>query len=78
MENAVYEEFTEILMCSLCKSDLEVNEKGNLLCKECNEEYRIINGIPVMLLSSAKVTNDEFIQFYNRLYSKNNGKQSYN
>jgi len=75
VENVVSKEFTEILMCPQCKSDLEVSEKGNLLCKGCHEEYEIIKDIPVMLPASVRRTN-EFIQFYNKLYRPNSSRDN--
>lgn len=75
MKNAVYHELTEILICPVCHSDLQVGEKDNLLCKKCCEEYQIVDGIPVMIPSSAKVTSDETIQFYHQLYREDPGNQ---
>lgn len=75
MENAEYQELTEILICPLCQSDLESGEKNSLRCKQCSEEYKIINDVPIMLPSSAKVTSDEAIQFYNQLYRDDAGSQ---
>ncbi|MFC1962414.1 methyltransferase domain-containing protein [Chloroflexota bacterium] len=76
METAMYHELTEVLMCPLCKSDLGIGEKNSLLCTGCGEEYEIINGIPIMLPSSAKVTSGEAIQFYNQLYREDHGHQA--
>ena len=37
------------LICLECKSDLEyVNEPECLRCKNCQKEYTIVNGIPMM------------------------------
>lgn len=48
----------EILVCPMCKGDLELKVKaeaggeimeGTLICKECRERYPIEDGIPNML-----------------------------
>lgn len=48
----------EILVCPMCKGDLELSVKveaegeimeGTLVCKDCRERYPIEDGIPNML-----------------------------
>ena len=50
-------------MCPVCKSDLGINEKGNLLCKGCGEEYPIINGIPVLNLPFPEMITYRYRKF---------------
>ncbi len=50
----------EILCCPVCKGDLELKVReeeeeiitGELICKKCNVEYPIIEGIPNLLSPS--------------------------
>jgi uncharacterized protein YbaR (Trm112 family) len=47
----------EILVCPLCKAQLDVVHEGKgLRCKECRRVYPVTDdGIPVMLPEEAKV-----------------------
>ena len=42
-----------ILVCPLCKAKLE-NTKTELICNKCKLAYPIDDGIPVMLIDSAR------------------------
>lgn len=45
----------EILVCPLCKAKIELDKKNDeLLCKKCKLAYPIDDGIPVMLIDSAR------------------------
>ena len=45
----------KILVCPLCKGELEYDEKNQeLLCHKSNLAYSIRNGIPVMLIEEAR------------------------
>ncbi|MCD6097660.1 Trm112 family protein [bacterium] len=45
----------EILVCPVCKGELEYDEEGNyLLCYKCFLRYRIENDIPIMLPEKAE------------------------
>ncbi|OQX88744.1 MAG: tetraacyldisaccharide 4'-kinase [candidate division Zixibacteria bacterium 4484_93] len=45
----------ELLVCPVCKGELEYDEVGNcLLCHRCSLRYRIENGIPIMLPEKAE------------------------
>lgn len=44
-------ELLEILCCPKCKGDLDYDEPASrLTCKRCNHQYRVENGIPIMLI----------------------------
>jgi uncharacterized protein YbaR (Trm112 family) len=54
----VQKQLMEILVCPMCKGDLELSVKveaegeimeGTLVCKDCRERYPIEDGIPNML-----------------------------
>jgi uncharacterized protein len=49
-------ELLEILVCPICKADLEVkpNDAG-LKCVECKRVYPVRDGIPVMLVDQAVI-----------------------
>lgn len=50
IENHVFDEkLLEILQCPMCKGNVELNTKGNLICLDCKETYTIKNSIPIML-----------------------------
>ena len=52
------EELLNILVCPKSGGTLEYDEKNNeLICNESNLAYPIIDGIPVMLVEKARVTN---------------------
>ena len=45
----------KILACPRCKGELEYNEKEEaLICKNCRLKFKIIDGIPDLLLEDAE------------------------
>ena len=53
---AIDKQLPEILVCPVCKAELEVKPDGSgLKCVECRRVYPIREGIPVMLVDEAKV-----------------------
>lgn len=45
----------EILVCPLSKGELELDEKNNeLICHESKLAYKIVDGIPIMLIDEAR------------------------
>ena len=53
---AVKPELLEILVCPLCKAQLDqVRDGQGLKCTECHRIYPIRDDIPVMLVSEATV-----------------------
>ena len=42
-------ELIEILACPVCKGELELVKDDLLVCRKCNIEYPIEDGIPNML-----------------------------
>lgn len=46
----------EILVCPKCKGDLEYHESPPevLTCRSCRLEYRVEEGIPIMLIDEAR------------------------
>jgi len=60
----------KFLSCPLCYSDLELNGTGTeYRCKGCGERYHIEMGIPIMLPSSAEITDKSFVKFVESLGS---------
>ena len=53
---AISKELLEILVCPLCKAELELrqDEKG-LKCVQCKRVYPIRDDIPVMLVDEARI-----------------------
>ena len=48
--NGLSKELLEVLCCPACKGDLDYRQKENkLTCKACGHEYKIVDGIPVMM-----------------------------
>jgi uncharacterized protein YbaR (Trm112 family) len=55
MHKKLSPELLEILVCPLCKGSLNYDEKNNeLICLESKLAYKIIDGIPVMLVDEAR------------------------
>ncbi len=55
MTNQNLRELLEVLACPLCKGELIYDEKNQeLICHESKLAYKIIDGIPVMLISEAR------------------------
>lgn len=53
---AISKELLEILVCPLCKADVQLTPDGNgLKCVGCRRVYPIRDGIPVMLIDEAKI-----------------------
>ena len=53
---AVNSELLKILVCPLCKAQLNLTESGQgLKCTQCHRVYPIRDDIPVMLISEAKI-----------------------
>jgi uncharacterized protein YbaR (Trm112 family) len=53
---AISKELLEILVCPLCKADLEMKPDGSgLKCTQCRRVYPIRDDIPVMLVDEAKI-----------------------
>lgn len=51
----VSKELQEMIACADCKGNLNYTLKGNFLtCQACSIKYKIINGIPIMLLDKKK------------------------
>jgi uncharacterized protein len=49
-------ELLEILVCPLCKADLELKQdKNGLKCVQCKRVYPIRDDIPVMLIDEARI-----------------------
>jgi uncharacterized protein len=52
-------ELLAILACPLCKGDLTLDEKNNeLICLTSKLAFKIINGIPIMLIDEARKIED--------------------
>jgi uncharacterized protein YbaR (Trm112 family) len=48
----------KILVCPLCKGELEYDVKNQeLLCHQSKLAYKIKNGIPIMLIDEARKIN---------------------
>jgi len=51
---AISKDLLEILVCPLCKAELEMKEDGSgLKCVQCHRVYPIRDDIPVMLIDEA-------------------------
>ncbi len=49
------QELLEILVCPVCKGDLIYDEKNQeLICYESKLAYKVIDGIPIMLVDEAR------------------------
>lgn len=48
-------ELLSILVCPACKGDLVYSEaEATLTCNACRLRYRVVDGIPVMLVEEAE------------------------
>ncbi len=55
MTDEISQDLLEILACPLCKGDLVYDKKNQeLICYESKLAYKIIDGIPVMLIDEAR------------------------
>jgi uncharacterized protein len=53
---AVNKDLLEILVCPVCKANLEMKpDESGLKCVECHRVYAIRDDIPVMLVDEAKI-----------------------
>lgn len=53
---ALSKELLEILVCPLCKADLELKaDESGLKCTQCKRVYPIRDDIPVMLIDEATI-----------------------
>ncbi len=53
---AISKELLEILVCPVCKAEVEMKlDQSGLKCVECHRVYPIRDDIPVMLVDEAKV-----------------------
>jgi uncharacterized protein YbaR (Trm112 family) len=53
---AIDKQLLEILVCPVCKAELEVKpDASGLKCVECRRVYPVREGIPVMLVDEAQV-----------------------
>lgn len=49
-------ELLEILVCPVCKADLELKpDESGLKCTKCNRVYPVRDNIPVMLVDQATI-----------------------
>ena len=55
MHKKISPELLELLACPLCKGSLTYDEKTNeLICLESKLAYKVIDGIPIMLVDEAR------------------------
>jgi uncharacterized protein YbaR (Trm112 family) len=53
---AISKELLEILVCPLCKAQVEMKpDQSGLKCVECKRVYPIRDDIPVMLVDEARI-----------------------
>jgi uncharacterized protein YbaR (Trm112 family) len=53
---ALSKDLLEILVCPLCKADLDQKpDNSGLKCVQCHRVYPIRDDIPVMLIDEAKI-----------------------
>ena len=56
----ISDELLKILVCPLCKGDLEYDaKKQELLCHKSKLAYQIKDGIPIMLVDEARTINNK-------------------
>ena len=53
--------FFNILVCPACKAKL-VHKPNEFICTKCKLAYAIDDGIPLMLIDSARKLDDETVQ----------------
>ena len=57
---AISKDLLEILVCPLCKAQLELKQDENgLKCVECRRVYPIRDDIPVMLIDEARIEDEQ-------------------
>lgn len=47
--------YYEILKCPVCSSDLKIY-RDSILCKDCCNDYKVLNGIPLLVDEGVSVT----------------------
>jgi uncharacterized protein YbaR (Trm112 family) len=53
---ALSKDLLEILVCPLCKADLDLkDDSSGLKCVQCHRVYPIRDDIPIMLVDEAKI-----------------------
>ena len=56
IDMALSKDLLEILVCPLCKADLDLKpDNSGLKCVQCHRVYPIRDDIPVMLVDEAKI-----------------------
>lgn len=51
MQKELSQELLDVLACPACKADVNYLRKQNkLVCVKCKRQYKIEDGIPIMLL----------------------------
>lgn len=57
MTKEISPQLLEILACPLCKGELFYDKKSSeLVCKESRLAFKIIDGVPIMLIDEARKT----------------------
>lgn len=54
-QNSISEELLAILACPVCKTKVKL-EDGKLVCQQCGRRYRVEDGIPIMLIDEAEMS----------------------
>lgn len=53
---ALSKDLLEILVCPLCKAELELkSDQSGLKCTQCRRVYPVRDDIPVMLIEEARI-----------------------
>ncbi|MHA1616279.1 MAG: methyltransferase domain-containing protein [Candidatus Njordarchaeales archaeon] len=60
---------TKLLRCIRCHGDLTLRDNKSLICLNCNQEYKIVNDIPVML-PSRELESAEEVRIFNELVER--------
>jgi uncharacterized protein YbaR (Trm112 family) len=51
----VPQQLLDILVCPKCRGELEYRERESvLICRQCQLQYEVRDGIPIMLIDEAK------------------------
>jgi uncharacterized protein YbaR (Trm112 family) len=60
LKSIVDKKLLDILVCSVCKGELELqSKKTELVCQRCKLAFPIKNGIPIMLEEEARTTQTD-------------------
>lgn len=55
----IEKQLIDILICPKCKGNIRLSQKGDyIICDTCSLAYVIDNDIPLMLIDSAKKTDE--------------------